>query len=130
VVSDTAAVRSNLLSNQAGPERKANQSRNVINIQALHQLGTMVFDGFGADIQQRANSFRVLALGNELQNFALARGQLLERTFRLSNLFERKFLPQSDRDFAAEVDLAICNAQQSSFEFRRPSFFQQVARRA
>ena len=47
---ETATVRSDLLSNEAGPEREADEAGNVVNIQALHQLRAMILDRFGADI--------------------------------------------------------------------------------
>jgi hypothetical protein len=78
--------------NQSDAQGKTHESWNVMNIQAGHQLHAMVFDGLGADLQDFGDLFCVLALGDELEDFALSSRQLLERTFPVGDSFQGKFL--------------------------------------
>ena len=45
----------------------------------------MVFDGFGADLQDLGNLLGVLAFGDESEDFALPARQLSKRAFLVSN---------------------------------------------
>ena len=56
-----------------------------MNLQAVHQLHAMVFDGLGADLQDLADLFGILAFGDELENFALPARQVFERAFPVGN---------------------------------------------
>ena len=53
-----------------------------MHVQAVHQLPAMVFDGFGADLQDFGDAFGVLAFGNQLENLPLPARQLLEGDFK------------------------------------------------
>ena len=63
-----------------------------MNLQAVHQLHAMVFDGLGADLQDLGDLFGVLAFGDELEDLALPAGQLFERAFPVSNRLRGNFL--------------------------------------
>ena len=58
-----------------------------MDVQAVHKLHAMVFDGLGADLQDRGDLLGVLAFGDELEDFALPDRQLFERAFLAGYLF-------------------------------------------
>ena len=74
-----SAFASGFLRDHSGPHGEAHQSRDVENVQGGHQLCAMVFDGLVADFQDRSDGLGGLAFGQQLEDLALARGQLLER---------------------------------------------------
>ena len=57
--------------NEAGPQCESHQGRNIMDMQAIHQLYAMVFDGLGTDFQDVADLFGVLTFSDELEDFAL-----------------------------------------------------------
>jgi hypothetical protein len=50
-----------------------------MNVQAIHQLLAMVFDGFRTDVQGVRDLFGVFSYGNELEDFALPGRQAPKR---------------------------------------------------
>ena len=75
-----------------------------MNVQAVHKLHAMVFDGLWADLQDRGDLLGVLALGDELEDFALAARQLLEWAFLVGNCFQRKPFQESRGDFPRQIN--------------------------
>src|SRR5208282_1885463 len=65
----TLARNQFFLRKQSGLHGKTHQARNIMKVQGVHQLHTMVLDGFGADLQDLGNLFGVLAFGDELEDF-------------------------------------------------------------
>src|SRR5436190_24067240 len=56
----------------ARPHGKADQSGKIEDVEALHQLSTMVFHRLGTDFQQQRDAFGGLAFSDKLQNLSLA----------------------------------------------------------
>jgi hypothetical protein len=63
----------------------------------------MVFDRFLADFQDQSDCLSGLAFGQQLENFALERGQLLERAGEVGDLLQGEFLEEPAADFPAKV---------------------------
>ncbi len=78
--------------NQAGAERESNQAGDVMDFEPVHELGAMVFNGFGADIEHEADADGGLAFGDELKDLALPFGELVQRALFVGDLVEGNFL--------------------------------------
>ena len=61
------------------PDREALQARHVMDVKAIHQALTMGLHRLDAGVQQPGDLLARLALGNELEDLALARRELLQR---------------------------------------------------
>jgi hypothetical protein len=92
------------LRKQSDLHGKAHQAWNIMNLQAVHQLHAMVFDGLGADLQDLGYLFGVLAFGDELENLALTPRQLVEWAFPVSKRFQGKFFEKSRGDFLTQIN--------------------------
>ena len=64
----------------------------------------MVFDGFVAELQDQSDGLGGLALGQQLEDLALARGQPLKWTGAVVDLLQGKFLEEPAGDLLAEID--------------------------
>src|ERR1019366_7605593 len=120
---------SELRANQSGPHGEAHQSRDVEDLQGFHQLCAMVFKGLVADFENRSDGLGGLALGQQLEDLALARGQLLERSNRAGDLLQRELLEELAGDFPAQVDFAANHAFEGRCQFGGRSPFEQVTGR-
>jgi hypothetical protein len=96
-----------LLRKQSDLHGKAHQAWNIMNLQAVHQLHAVVFDGLGADLQDLGYLFGVLAFGDELKNLALTPRQLVEWAFPVSNRFQGKFFEKSRGDFLTQINFLV-----------------------
>ena len=65
---------------QANAQSEADEAGDVVNVEPVHELGAMCFDGLDADVQDAGNFLRRFSLGNELQRFTLARREQFQRT--------------------------------------------------
>ena len=98
-----------------------------MNVQAVHQLHAMVFDGLGADLQGYGGLFGVLAFSNELEDLALAACQLFERAFPVSNRLQRNSFEEPGGNFRPQVNFFVDHTLQdrlnllgSDFRLFRP----------
>ena len=48
------------------------QARDIVNVEPLHQLGTVGFDGLGTETEAEGDLLGVVALGDKREDFALA----------------------------------------------------------
>src|SRR5215470_8965199 len=115
-----------LLRDEAGAESKSDQSGDVVNFKAIHQLGPVVFHGFGTDFENKRDGFGGLSFGDELEDFTLPFRELLERSLLMGDLLEGKLLQQPIRDFAAEIDFAAGHAFHRRPQFRYGGFFEEI----
>ena len=72
---------------QSDPHRETDESRHIVNVEPLHQLTSVGFDGFHAQVQTVGNFFRGLPFRDELEDFALTHAQFRQRTGRPFRLF-------------------------------------------
>jgi len=104
------------LRNQSDPQSESNQSRNIVNVQAVHQLHAMVFHGLGADLEDFGGLLGVPAFGDELEDFALPVRQLFERAFLVGDPIHRKLFQGSFGDFRTHIKLVVNRASQDRFD--------------
>ena len=57
------------------PHRKADESRYIVNVEPLHQLTSVSFDRFDAQVQALSDVFRRLPFCDELQDFSLTHAE-------------------------------------------------------
>ena len=93
-----------------------------MNIQAIHQLHAMVFDGLGADFQDVADLFGVLTFSDELEDFALTPRQLFERAVRARNRLTWKFFGEWGGDYRFKVNLMVDHTLQGRLGLLGPGF--------
>src|SRR5258706_2114273 len=105
-----------LLGNQLFAQGEPDQAGYVKNIQTLHQFGAMIFDRLGAHFEDQRNGFGGLTLRDELQNLALAVGELFKLAAGQRDLLGRKFFDQLIGNFAAEIDFASGDARDGGLE--------------
>src|ERR1043166_7844527 len=63
---------SGFLRNQTDPQGETHQAGNVMDVEAIHQLHAMVFDGLGTELEHFGDALGVLAFSDELEHLALA----------------------------------------------------------
>src|SRR5690348_15035024 len=65
--------------NQTVPDCVTHQAGDVVNVEPFHEAGAMRFNRLHTSVQQLRDLLGRFALGNQLQDFTLARRQKVER---------------------------------------------------
>src|SRR6266446_134119 len=112
--------------NQAGPNRESNQTRHIVDIQAGHELKTVGFDCLNTDVEQAGDFLCVFSFGNELQDLALARRELFQRTFFFSRTLKIA-LHDRPRDRRTKISLALGNRVDGQLQLLGGRLFEHVA---
>src|ERR1700757_2783679 len=71
--------RSGVSGDEARANGEAGETRDVVNLERLHELRPIPFGSLGADIEPGRDFLGRMPLGNQLQHFALSGGEALER---------------------------------------------------
>lgn len=104
-----------------------------MNVEALHDLSAVRFDRFHAEIEQACDLFGRAPLGNELQDFPLARGEEL-RLFRAftgrSRGATQEPLDDVPRNARREVGFAPHHGANEDGELVRSGVFHEIALRS
>ena len=87
-----------------------------MDVQAVHKLHAMVFDGLWADLQERGDLLGVLAFGNQLENFALPDRQLFERVFPVGDRMQRKPFQEWRGESLTRVNFIVNHPLQGGFD--------------
>src|SRR5262249_4793927 len=95
-------VSEKLSLDDASPDRVAHEPGRVVDLELGHDPRPVGLRGPGADAQELGDLLGGLAFGHELQDLALAVGQVIARERRLA---ERR-LDDDPRDSGAEIDRA------------------------
>ena len=100
-----------------------------MDVQAIHELGPVRLDRLDADVENASNFLGAMALGDELQGFALPRRQQLERAgfaAHPANIIGNDV----PGDRGAQIGLAARDGLDGELELRGGGIFQQEARGA
>ena len=92
------------LGDDAPADGEENEFGNAAQIELFHDVGAMGFDGVDAEIQKVGDVFVGFAFGDELEDFAFARGEQVVGVFGAA-AFELA-------DVVVEKDFADCGAEE------------------
>ena len=118
---------SGFLRNQARSQGEPDQTWNIIDVEVLHQLHTVVFHRLGTDLEGQSDGLGGLALGNELEDLALPRSQPLDRAAGMGDSLQGEVFAQLLRDLRAQIDFPADDALQGRLQFRDRRLLEQVA---
>ena len=68
----------------------SNQTNYIVNLESLHYLAAMTFDGFYTQLESNRDFSRAVALCHHSQHFDLSRSQLVERATQLDGVGDRR----------------------------------------
>src|SRR3954462_8927500 len=126
-----AITTSRLRTNEPDADRIADQPRDPVDAQALHQLGAVGVDRLDAQVEARGDLLGGEALRDELQHLALARGEDFERLLACSR-FSALGVARHHvlRDGGAQPGVATRERAQGHLELCTVGLLEQVARSA